>query len=46
MIYEQLRTMAGELDSVLLSPTSHAEDQSKNEKWKIFVNTYIELDDL
>lgn len=46
VIYEQLRAMAGELDSVLLSPTSHAEVQTKNGKWKILVNTYIELDDL
>ena len=46
VIYEQLRVMAGELDSVLLSPASHTAVQSKNEKWKILVNTYIELDDL
>ncbi len=46
VIYEQLRAMASELDYVLLSTTSHAEIQAKNRKWKILVNTYIELDDL
>lgn len=46
VIYEQLRAMAGELDSVLLSPTSREEVRKKNGKWKVMVNTEIEVDDI
>ena len=46
VIYEQLRAMSVELDFVLLSLTSRENVQAKNGKWKVLVNTDIEVDDL
>ena len=45
-IYDQLRMMTKELDSVTLSPSSREEVLSRSARWKVLVNTDIEIDDL
>ena len=45
-IYDQLRLMTRELDSIMLSPSSSERVQSRNERWNVMVNTSAEVDDL
>ena len=45
-IYDQLRTMTKQLDPIMLSPSSREEVKSKNGRWKVLVNSSIEIDDV
>jgi len=45
-IYDQLMVLTKELDPVMLSPSSREDVKSRDGRWKVLVNTSIEIDDV